>query len=83
MIVSAIKEKLKMNNIIKFLRDKKTYVVAGIFVILNALQFFNVITLTQEALSTIDLVLAGVFGLTMRAAIKKVQNELGIKIPEK
>ena len=81
--MSAIKEKLKMNNIIKFLRDKKTYVVAGIFVILNALQFFNVITLTQEALSTIDLVLAGVFGLTMRAAIKKVQNELGIKIPEK
>ena len=57
-----------MKNIFEFLKGKKTYIVAGLICVLGFLQGMDVFAVPDSVWP----VLAGIFGVTLRAGVNKV-----------
>jgi len=61
-----------MKNVIEWLKGKKSYIIAIVTGVLGALQAMGLFTLPDYAY----VVLAGAFGITLRAGVAKVAESL-------
>lgn len=58
-----------INNLIKFLEGRKTYILSFVTAVINLLQVFNITSLTEEQILGINAVLATGIALAIRDTI--------------
>lgn len=60
-----------MLNILEILQGKKTYIISVVGALINVLEVFEVLDLTNEQLFAINGLILALLGATLRAGIKK------------
>ncbi|KKL60936.1 hypothetical protein LCGC14_1807640 [marine sediment metagenome] len=64
-----------MEELFKFLRGRKSFIIAGLVLVLGGLQGLDIFTMPEYVWP----VLAGAFGLALRAGVNKVAEEIKSK----
>ena len=64
-----------MNKLITFLEGRKTYILSFATAVINLLQVFNVTSLSEEQILSINVLLATAIALAIRETVMRVGNK--------